>query len=55
VNLIRRLLPPAQTAACSGCGRVLRERWRAPCPQCGDTRRTVGWTTADAVGVKTKF
>ncbi|MES2210964.1 MAG: hypothetical protein V4515_12400 [Chloroflexota bacterium] len=41
MNLFRRLLPKAQEARCTGCGVVLRERRRKPCPGCGETRRTI--------------
>lgn len=37
----RRRFPRRQEVACSTCSTVLRERWRRPCPVCGDTRRLV--------------
>ena len=55
MRLLRRLYPPKQTAACSTCGLVLTERKRRPCPVCGDTRRTVSFTAADAVSADITF
>ncbi|MCI0584109.1 MAG: hypothetical protein L0227_14700 [Chloroflexi bacterium] len=47
LRLLRRLIPPVQVAACSGCGRALRERRRRPCPSCGDGRRLVNASITD--------
>jgi RNA polymerase subunit RPABC4/transcription elongation factor Spt4 len=41
MRLFRRLVPRRQAATCKGCGRLLSERRRRPCPSCGETRRIV--------------
>ncbi len=34
-------LPAVQTGICVDCGRVLRERKRKPCPECGCMSRII--------------
>jgi hypothetical protein len=48
VRLLRRLRPPKQTSLCSGCGRLLIERRRRPCPVCGAINRTVSVHATDS-------
>jgi predicted RNA-binding Zn-ribbon protein involved in translation (DUF1610 family) len=45
-----KLWTPRQVAACSGCGLVLRERKRKPCPRCGDLRRSVNRSANESLG-----
>lgn len=47
-------LPPKQAAICAGCGRVVIERDRKPCPDCRSINRIIGRTASDGVGVKDK-
>lgn len=41
MSLFQRLFPRIQTACCAGCGRVLHEYRRRPCPTCGEMSRIV--------------
>lgn len=43
-----RFLPPIQTSACKGCGRVIRERRRRPCRSCGSINRIVSVTATES-------
>lgn len=47
----RRLLPPAQTSTCSGCGRRITERHRRPCTACGSINRIVGVSVGDSIAL----
>lgn len=49
--LLRRIRPPAQTSACTGCGRVITERRRRPCGSCGSINRHVSVVAIDSVGL----
>lgn len=45
-----KLLVPRQTAQCAGCGLLIVERRRKPCPECGDLRRAINRTADETVG-----
>jgi phage FluMu protein Com len=46
-----RLLPPRQTSSCSGCGLVITERRRKPCPRCQGINRTISVAAEDRFAV----
>jgi hypothetical protein len=46
-----RFLPPRQTSACSGCGLLVTERRRKPCPRCQCINRTIQVAAEDRFAV----
>jgi hypothetical protein len=45
----RRVYPRPQTSLCSGCGVVITERKRKPCPFCHSMNRTLTRTAVDTL------
>lgn len=51
---LRRLWPPKQDGLCANGHLILGERWRRPCPQCGELRRIFHRFATETLGAVDK-